>query len=204
MPNVVTAAAARGPSVPSRRFARPPYGILLGPFIAGAAITLIIAAGTRQPITAAWVLAAVMVGATMAAMTFARTLWRHEPHVVAGARARARSASAPPPVAPDATPAGVELSTLAAAPPPPPPPAMTEPPPRAESSRAGDPLAHIHAVEDQGRRLRRDCVNCGTPVPLKSDSCPNCGHQQVFKCKGCQTPIRLNWSQCPECGREVH
>ena len=66
-----------------------------------------------------------------------------------------------------------------------------------------DPLGHIHAVEQQGRRLRRACVNCGTPVPLDRDECPGCGHKQTFKCKRCGTPVRPEWKNCPECGKDL-
>lgn len=65
----------------------------------------------------------------------------------------------------------------------------------------GDPLAHIQVVEQQGRRHRRPCVNCGTMVKLHQGVCPNCDHQQVFACKGCRTQVRLEWTNCPECGR---
>lgn len=74
---------------------------------------------------------------------------------------------------------------------------------RESDGKPTDPLANIHAVETQGRRHRRNCVNCGTPVPLRQDTCPSCAHKQVFTCKGCQTQIRLDWTNCPECGRSV-
>lgn len=72
-----------------------------------------------------------------------------------------------------------------------------------QEAMGGDPLAHIHAVEQQARRHRRPCTNCGTPVKSSADRCPNCDHRQLFSCKGCRTQVRLDWTNCPECGRSL-
>lgn len=70
-----------------------------------------------------------------------------------------------------------------------------------QEAQGGDPLAHVQAVEQQGRRHRRPCTNCGTMVKASQTECPNCQHAQLYSCKGCRTQVRLDWTNCPECGR---
>lgn len=70
--------------------------------------------------------------------------------------------------------------------------------------RDADPLGHIQAAEEEHRRYRRPCLNCGEPVSVARGECPHCGHRQVHACKTCGTPVRLEWNNCPECGTEFH
>lgn len=73
----------------------------------------------------------------------------------------------------------------------------------APGETGGDPLAHIHVVEDQARRHKRPCPNCGTPAGTERERCPNCDHILLVECKGCRTKVRLDWGACPECGRDL-
>lgn len=155
-----------------------PRGLIAFPFALAAGMTLLVPLALAQSVSGRWIAAAVLVGITASGGTLGWNL-RRAPLVAA--------APAPePPREPEPSPEPAGETA-------------PEPPPE----KGHDPLANIHAVEAQGRRHRRPCPNCGTPVRADRETCPNCAHMLLVDCKGCRTRVRLDWGVCPECGRPL-
>lgn len=158
----------------------PPMGILVGPFVVGTAMVLALAWLLEIPLGLGTVAVAIGIGVLFALFALVSRLQRLR--------------------AAQAVDAGV--SSTGASPGTPTPEASASVQDTAEARGTEDPLAHIHRVEDTGRRYAIRCTNCGQEVQGDPDRCPNCAHKLRFNCKRCRTSVKLEWGRCPECGAE--